>query len=1216
MEKLIEKYPYINSLKHPLDDQQLKVCCRTENTVVAAGAGSGKTQVLATRFAWLVMEQDIPASAILTLTFTKKAAAEMYARIYETLKKFAYDKTVQIGEKQRSNAEKALMEFATVHIQTLDSYCGGIVRQAANRYGISPDFSTGSSDAKSNIKNLALPFILKNKNSPGVQYYADAAQLQSFAENTFAEIISKYTSLATPANYFSDSLKIQCREIVNAWNENIKRIQSAIEAIESAYKDLGEDYVKGSKSKDEYLQLEKILNEAVPEFNKIEDYDFIITNNKKYFDYVASVDGYLDNWRGFKITDRCNGGKEIKEICKTFTDEILSLFDSLFGFITDYPYSKELCFLLDEFSLKINDLKRTSGALEFSDVTELALKVLIEQKDIRRQEKTAFNKIMIDEFQDNNGKNRDLLFILSEQEGEADFVYSENDRDSLHQQLKKRIVKDKLFFVGDEKQSIYKFRGADVSVFNELKLDLEEINGPESFMPMIYNYRSDPELLSSFNILFGGHEIKDGEYVESDLEAIFPKESEYAFEAKYPLSAVARYVDNNHVEQAPVVLTEENVKTHLQLLVEDEVFKEAEKQNSVLSGENQIPYAIAKKIHELHTVNKVPYSKIAILDKSRSGRKYLTPWLERYNIPYALDSQSDLFADAPVNDIYNFLRLCVYPSDVNAFSAFICSPFVGLTEPDLEKILSVSMEFENRDYVFHAFDEASESKIIEWFGPESIESERYLQAKAFYTAKHQEVLSQPITKTLNCLWYECGYRYETLLNVNVNGFEEQYDLLFEIAKTADETGNGVSWFIDELAIQKDNERFSFGNDEAELNTKEVTYPLERESAVQIMTIHKSKGLQFDYVFVLGCITKGKPETSSSYTYDDNFGVTFKPVDGAANYFFKRMQEVNEAKTRAELRRVIYVAATRAIKELFILGKYGIKKDGEHDSSTASLFDIQIDRFYQDFTDSEWQKKYESNAAFDLEKIEIAPIEVYKQFDAAEDIDELRVEKIRTADKWISSAAVISTPVLESNRVSPSSLELEYNKELSEILAEKQGELKDLYPQIDAIVGNEKNKFGFAEFGTLIHFYLECTINGINSEQIKHEATVLFKKLDEKLILQLDEICLKICDSFMKNEWGLKIAEAKKTGRIVRCEHGFKSYKDGNIITGSIDLYVENEDGSYTIIDYKTDHVINEEMYKEQQLCYRDAVCNLYDVPPEKVNCILYYIRYDLFRNVG
>ena len=88
-QKLSKSYEYLDLLSKKLDDRQKKVCCRTGNTVVAAGAGSGKTQVLATRFAWLVMSCNVPASKILTLTFTKKAAGEMYDRIYQTLSFFA-----------------------------------------------------------------------------------------------------------------------------------------------------------------------------------------------------------------------------------------------------------------------------------------------------------------------------------------------------------------------------------------------------------------------------------------------------------------------------------------------------------------------------------------------------------------------------------------------------------------------------------------------------------------------------------------------------------------------------------------------------------------------------------------------------------------------------------------------------------------------------------------------------------------------------------------------------------------------------------------------------------------------------------------------------------------------------------------------------------------------------------------------------------------------
>ena len=131
MTEMSENYDYLNLLSRKLDASQKNVCCRTENTVVAAGAGSGKTQVLATRFAWLVMAKNIPVSEILTLTFTNKAAAEMYSRIYETLSFFAQNEAVPSREKE--NARRAAEDFSSAHIQTLDSYCASLVRKGTRR---------------------------------------------------------------------------------------------------------------------------------------------------------------------------------------------------------------------------------------------------------------------------------------------------------------------------------------------------------------------------------------------------------------------------------------------------------------------------------------------------------------------------------------------------------------------------------------------------------------------------------------------------------------------------------------------------------------------------------------------------------------------------------------------------------------------------------------------------------------------------------------------------------------------------------------------------------------------------------------------------------------------------------------------------------------------------------------------------------------------------
>mgnify|MGYP002856134388 FL=1 len=143
---LLEKKP---------DRDQEKVIRSVKNTIVSAGAGSGKTQTLASRFVYLLAGdledqngKKIPnptVERILTLTFTNKAAAEMYQRIYKTLKFFA-GKTE--NQESKKKLEKAIADFSKARIQTLDSYSASVLRQAAANYGIRPDFSQGEEPAR------------------------------------------------------------------------------------------------------------------------------------------------------------------------------------------------------------------------------------------------------------------------------------------------------------------------------------------------------------------------------------------------------------------------------------------------------------------------------------------------------------------------------------------------------------------------------------------------------------------------------------------------------------------------------------------------------------------------------------------------------------------------------------------------------------------------------------------------------------------------------------------------------------------------------------------------------------------------------------------------------------------------------------------------------------------------------------------------------------
>ncbi|WP_162504922.1 UvrD-helicase domain-containing protein, partial [Treponema endosymbiont of Eucomonympha sp.] len=182
--------------------------------------------------------------------------------------------------------------------------------------------------------------------------------------------------------------------------------------------------------------------------------------------------------------------------------EVFDSFSALAVFAAQFGVISAVFDLLNLFQERFLRQKRVEGVLSFDDVARLARASLAAYPDVRQAEKAAYRAIMIDEFQDNNALQRDMLFLLAEKpeccaEGVPKPEY---------------LSPDKLFFVGDEKQSIYRFRGADVSVFRALKTDLarsrESVGGTDSEsgteLRLKNNYRSAKELIGVFNALFGG----------------------------------------------------------------------------------------------------------------------------------------------------------------------------------------------------------------------------------------------------------------------------------------------------------------------------------------------------------------------------------------------------------------------------------------------------------------------------------------------------------------------------------------------------------------------------------------------------------------------------------------------------------------------------------------------------------------------------------------
>ena len=1247
-----DNFSYLDILEKKLDKSQRAACCRNLNTVVAAGAGSGKTQVLATRFAWLVMSGGIKVDEILALTFTKKAASEIYQRIYKTLGQFAANAETPPEEKAR--AKQALKDFNKAHIQTLDSYSSTVVRQAANRYGINPKFSAGDA---SDIKAEAFRFLVNHKDEPALLAIAKPGKLQNLAQELFAYAIKQYTDITCSSTFFEEKLPLQCREISAVWNK-LSGLDGRLASILDEVK--GEYYREenAEKCKGEYFIRVKAFIDGKPELPEIEDISIFETDYETLCSQVSAI----SQWTELFMFSQTTAGwtKELREINRRFK-EIKTVFDSLASFILNYQYIKRIFELLDEFMEQINEEKRKSGSLSFDDVNALALKILKEQKEIRNQEKKSFKKIMIDEFQDNNGKNRDMLYLLAEKDGAfTDPALNEKD---FQKQLVQNLADSKLYFVGDEKQTIYKFRGADVSVFNSLTEDLALTvpSETETKLYMTNNYRSTEPVLAMFNRFFGdlgeGGELGFKVFDESGDDAP-------AFEAYY--TKPATYKDST----VDLQLTKENVPMHVSIFdttcLKEEHIPADKIKDDFLEGNDTVAYYTAKKIQEHFKSEKAKgnepkYADYAVLCKSRTNYAKLTRWLNAFNIPYSFDQQKSVFDDGPINAIFNFLRLCTSPQDKTALAAYLCSPFAGLKIQAVEIILTLLPEAvvitdketgKIRTFQYTAFSENQETEEKIKLELESVsvqEYQKYLEAKAFYLKMKNRVLTEPLTDTVTKLWYETGARYETLIDKTAEHSAEQYDLLFELVRKAESEGAGTAWIIDQLAKCKQDAKLSFGNSEDELGIKDISYPVEKDYAVQIMTIHKCKGLEFEHVFILGCISSGGNDKESLIFYDDDFGVSLK-IGQQPNYFYQKQKEDSIQKEAAEYKRLLYVAVTRAKKDVFTVDAFDASS-----TRTKSRFRDTVEHFYKDVingsetgTETPDVPKicYKERCPFDFELLEriesdikVETAEVQKKLSIAElrakafeKLERLSAEGTAGTTSGVTGSATGAKIIclegdIPQKRITPNELEKLHENEVASEIPHKppvSGSIESINTIINAkpragaddspLEENDSRiaakEFSHEHFGTLTHAYLENAIK-IGRAEIDFETKALFQKdLSDSNFEKLCGVCREMTQFFLDSETGRAVTAAKEAGRFCKTEYAFKLLHDTFVIRGSIDLIFQDEQGKFVIVDYKTDQSIRPEIYYEQQCAYRFAAKEILGLKDEKEIALkLFFLRY-------
>ena len=365
--------------------QEAAVYCE-RNAVVAAGAGSGKTSVLASRFAWLLADRGLRVDQILTLTFTKKAAAEMYQRIYSALGDIAASDQGIRGRRAR----EGVRDFVRARIQTLDSYSVSIVKQAASRYGIRPDFSNDEERCRSIAEEISLPFFIARRSHPAIEKLYAGKSPRSIARDVFADALFKY-GVIDGSRSFSGDIQKQFDIVCAQW----RRLSAAITAT------LGELGALLAADGGEAL-----LPDAPPLLAAFASGAVVFPGEgeiRACFDSLLAVRGpgcvaaaeshpvraaalksleFMGALAGINLSRGKRKDNPAKEIIRKLRETVFGPFSSLVVFCMQAGFVLSLSFLLDELQEQYLDRKRAEGVLTFADAASLARTILREHPDI------------------------------------------------------------------------------------------------------------------------------------------------------------------------------------------------------------------------------------------------------------------------------------------------------------------------------------------------------------------------------------------------------------------------------------------------------------------------------------------------------------------------------------------------------------------------------------------------------------------------------------------------------------------------------------------------------------------------------------------------------------------------------------------------------------------------------------------------------------------
>ncbi|QPC81768.1 UvrD-helicase domain-containing protein [Phototrophicus methaneseepsis] len=1104
-------------------EQQEAIFTHDKNMVVVAGAGSGKTRVLVERYlALLEAHDDWPLTALVAITFTKEAALEMTNRVHLSLEQRLRD------EPDRATRwQDLLAQMDSARIGTIHSLCGDILRANAALIGLDPGFEVMDEVTSAVLLDNIIADVLND-----VAHHDPDGLLRLFTEydeRAIRAVLRDSDLLAQDLRAFDT----QPAHLFQTWQAQWARscddlrLQALRLIDQYAYEPAGDDTL--SKAWQVVADTYAVL--ANPDCGAQVIYDVIgdCCNNMK-----------LPGVPSKKVWGE--SAASVKEDLRIFRDGLRDVFASVGEMpgLADERAAELLVLwarLISKTAAAYQTAKQRDSLLDFNDLEMRTAYLLKTYPAVRaRYVLNEFQHVFVDEFQDTNGPQWDIV-----------------------QSLTTLDTGGSLFVVGDPKQSIYGFRGADVSVFNDVR-DL--IAGRECGheVALSQSFRSHSQLVQTFNSVFRHLLTRDETSAVSRYQVVYDKDMR-AFREDMPTQPAFELILLNG--QIP---NEEGRSTNVPASDRRqwEAYEIGRRLQQMVHAETLI---FDKEIGQHRPIR---YGDVAILLRGMTHVTLYEDVFKVLGIPYVTLAGRGYYDRQEVWDVLNLLRALYNPADNLSLAAALRSPLFGFSDDMLLALRLVRQDAEARTptLLWDALAYATESPVM---GVDTAESQSLVALTYGVLCDLKAMAGRvSIAELLREALARTGY-LAVLQALSPDGPRRRRNVekLLQIAQESGQIAlSDFTAYIDDISSR---------------DLREGEALLDASDAVRLMTVHRSKGLEFPVVVLADAGSSSRGNSTSPLLYDRDMGLACKvtTLEGELyeSYPYRQAKTLQIMREDAENRRLFYVAATRAQDYLLVSGHFRAKKEG---FSADHWLGMLLEAL--DMTDCEDGALLPIPGAADC--FAYASVREYDHDLPSRLVSDQMTTLSLESDDMLQVppllAAVPKQPTAVLDHMNASQLE----NLLAAVLEEDRyretyrvNVMADVYDTPKApvreVVRRHNPRLTGRIIGTIVHEalrYWRLPESTLDMERVLQGYAWQQGITDPRLEAEAVREATDLLHQFMHSDLYQWVAEAKTAGRPVYHELPFIYRMEGRLIHGVIDLVFQRYDGQWCIVDYKTSYV--------------------------------------------